>query len=212
MKIVSVIPARGGSKGIPFKNLVDINGKPLIWYSINTSLNSCVDETWVSTNDKEIEKVSLELGAHVRIRPDYLCGDVIMPDPSLLHFSESVEFDILVFIQPTSPLIKFEYINSAIDKLLWNDYASIFSVCREHWLPRWDIGGNPVNWDIYKRPRRQDMKELFIENGMFYISTRECLIKNQLRYGGNIGLFEVPIYDSFQVDSLEDLELIRRFI
>ena len=86
MKIVSVITARGGSKGIPRKNIVDINGKPLIWYSINASLKSNVDETWVSTEDKEIKKISLQCGAQVIDRPIELADDIIMPDEALVCY------------------------------------------------------------------------------------------------------------------------------
>ena len=86
MKIVSLITARGGSKGIPLKNLVDVNGKPLIYYSINASLQSSVDETWVTTDSKEIADVSKKYEAKVLMRPDQLANDIIMPDDSLIHF------------------------------------------------------------------------------------------------------------------------------
>ena len=116
MRVVSLITARGGSKGIPKKNLIDINGRPLIWYSIRASLDSKVDETWVSTDSEEIQNASVKAGARVIIRPDDLADDYIMPDEVLLHFAQHVEFDILAFIQPTSPLIKAEYINKSWHK------------------------------------------------------------------------------------------------
>ena len=106
MKIVSVILARGGSKGIPQKNIVNLNGKPLIQYSIDASNNSNVEETWVSTDCSKIKKISLTLGANVLDRPTHLATDISSSDSALLHFAENVDFEILVFIQPTSPLIK----------------------------------------------------------------------------------------------------------
>lgn len=212
MKIVSLITARGGSKGIPLKNIVDVNGKPLIWYSIDASSKSNVDETWVSSDDNEILKVSMNYGANLIRRPDELSNDVIMPDEALLHFSQKVDFDVLVFIQPTSPMIKSEYINEGIKMIKSDKYDSVFTATKEHWIPRWDKNVQPVDWNIHKRPRRQDKPELYTENGMFYITKRESLLSSKLRYSGRKGIVEIPLTDSFQVDSKEDLELIRKII
>ena len=211
-----MITARGGSKGIPLKNLVDVNGKPLIYYSINASSQSSVDETWVTTDSKEIADVSKKHEAKVLMRPDQLANDIIMPDDSLIHFADNEDFDILVFIQPTSPMIKKEYIDGAISMLLTDGYDSIFTAHKYHWLPEWLCVANTctsVGWDVNARPRRQDIgQNIYIENGMFYITTRESLLETKLRYGGRIGMFEIPLLDSFQVDTQEDLDLIRKLI
>ena len=211
MKIVSVILARGGSKGIPQKNIVNLNGKPLIQYSIDASNNSNVEETWVSTDCSKIKKISLSLGANVLDRPAHLATDISSSDSALLHFAENVDFEILVFIQPTSPLIKANDINKGID-LIHNSYDSIFSGCREHWIPRWSLDVKPYNWDIMNRPRRQDVSEQIIENGAFYITTKKKLLESQLRYSGKIGCIEMPLSRSFQIDTLEDLELIKKLL
>ena len=134
-KIVSVILARGGSKGIPQKNIVDINGQPLISYTIETSINSNVSKTWVSTDDDEIKSISLKYGAKVLDRPLKYATDISKSEDALLHFANNVDFDILVFIQPTSPLLKPKYINEGIKMI--DQYDSVFSVYKEHWLPRW---------------------------------------------------------------------------
>jgi CMP-N,N'-diacetyllegionaminic acid synthase len=212
MKIVSLITARGGSKGIPNKNIIDVNGKPLISYSISASLGSNVDETWVSTDSDKIKMVSEECGAKVIDRPKHLADDISMPDDSLLHFAKHNDFDILVFIQPTSPMIKSQYINDGIDMIKSGKYNSVFTVTKEHWIPRWDKDIEPMDWNIYERPRRQDKLESYIENGMFYITKRKHLLASKLRYSGIIGVVEIPLMDSFQVDSEEDLELIRKII
>ena len=212
MKIVSIITARGGSKGIPKKNIIDLNGKPLVSYSIEASKNSNVDETWVSTENEEIQNISINYGAKVIERPKELADDIIHPDASIIHLSQNVDFDWVVFMHPTSPLIKSEYINKGIEMIKTGKYDSVFSGTKEHWIPRWDKNVNPVDWDIYHRPRRQDKPELYIENGMFYITNRECLLSSGLRYSGKMGIVEIPLKDSFQVDSLEDLELIRRLL
>ena len=109
MKIISVITARGGSKGVHRKNITDVNGNPLIWYSIKASLESNVDETWVSTEDSEIKDISIKCGAKVIDRPSELADDIIMPDASLIHAAESIDFDVMVFIQPCAALIKPKY-------------------------------------------------------------------------------------------------------
>jgi len=212
VKIVSLIPARGGSKEIPNKNIINVNGKPLLSYSIDASLNSKVDETWVSSDSKEVGKVAEKYGARFITRDKELANDIIMPDATLVDFKYHVDFDIMVFIQPTSPMIKSEYINQGIDKLLSENLHSVFSVTKEHWLPRWNERVEPIEWEIDNRPRRQDKEASYIENGMFYITRKNILTQNKLRYGGKMGFIEIPLYDSFQVDSQEDLELIRKII
>jgi CMP-N-acetylneuraminic acid synthetase len=216
-KVVSLITARGGSKGIPKKNILNIKGKPLISYTIQESLKSNVNETWVSTEDKEIAKISKKFGAQIIERPSELSNDIIMPDASLVHFAQNYDFDVLVFIQPTSPLLNFKYINLGLEMM--DKYDSVFSAYGEHWLPRWrreNILGTsvsvPVDWDISNRPRRQDMEELFVENGAFYITTKDNILESNLRYSKNIGIVEMPYYTSFQVDSNDDLEIIKKLL
>ncbi len=212
MKIVSLIPARGGSKEIPNKNIIDVNGKPLLSYSIDASLHSKVDETWVSSDSNEIGKVAEKYGARFITRDKELANDIIMPDATLVDFKYRVDFDVLVFIQPTSPMIKSEYINQGIDKLLSENLHSVFSVTKEHWLPRWNERVEPIEWEIDNRPRRQDKETSYIENGMFYITRKNILTQDKLRYGGKMGFIEIPLHDSFQVDSEEDLELVRKIL
>ena len=217
MKIVSVILARGGSKGIPKKNLSNINGKPLIYYTINTSLSAEIEETWVSTDCEEIAKTSIDLGANILKRPHNISTDTSPSEDTLLHFADNVNFDILVFIQPTSPLLSPEYINKGLDMM--NDYDSVFSAYTEHWYPKWTNQEFPTldkckpnNWDINNRPRRQDVEEQYVENGAFYITTKQDLLDSKLRYSGNIGIIEMPLWRSFQIDTLEDLNLIEKLI
>jgi len=213
MKIVSVILARGGSKGIPKKNIIDIDGKPLIAYTIQSSINSKVSETWVSTDDKDIAAEAENYGAKVLWRPAELSTDTSTSESALLHFADNVNFDMLVFIQPTSPLLLPEDINSGLELMNKND--SVFSAYKEHWYPRWSkeniLGteiSTTVNWNIKDRPRRQDIGEKYVENGAFYITTRKNLLQSGLRYSKNIGIFEMPFYRSFQVDTQEDLMII----
>ncbi len=214
MKIVTLITARGGSKGIPNKNIKNINGKPLISYSIEASLKSNVSDTWVSTEDSRIKQVSLEYGAQVIDRPVELANDYTMPDEAILHFAKNINFDYVVFIHPTSPMIKPEYINKGIEKVTEEGYDSSFAVVREHWTPTWTATEDlkPIDWDIANRPRRQDKSDVYREIGMFYVTKKELLLKSGLRYSGRIATVEIPLIHSFQLDSLEDLQLIEKIL
>ena len=210
MKTVALILARGGSKGIPNKNLQLLGGLPLIEYTINAAKYSNVDEVWVSTDSVYIKTICKSLGANVIDRPDNLAKDTSPSEEALLHFAENEEFDTLVFIQPTSPLLRPAHINSGIDMM--KEYDSVFSAYKEHWLPRWNLDVSPSNFNNNERPRRQDREDVYVENGAFYITTKENLLKSKLRYSGNIGAVELPLERSFGVDTYEDLNLIKKIM
>ena len=206
---MSLILARGGSKGIKNKNIKTLQGRPLISYSIDAS-KSKVDETWVSTDDKKIKSISLKNDALVIDRPAEPATDTSPSEDSLIHFTENVNFDILVFLQPTSPLLKHTDINNALE--LMNKYDSIFSGYKDHWLPRWNKNIKAINWDITKRPRRQDVLLEYVENGALYITKKDLLLKSRLRYSGKIGVYEMPFSRSFQIDNNDDFQLIEKII
>ena len=212
MKIVSIILARGGSKGIPDKNIIKLNHKPLIYYTINASQQSKVCETWVSTDSKKISLIAEKYGAKIINRPKEFATDTSSSEEALKHFSQEVNFDIMVFIQPTSPLLDASYINRGIDLIVSNHYDSVFSAYLEHWIPRWSLDVNPINWDISDRPRRQDVSEQYVENGAFYITTKEQFLSSGIRYGGKTGIVEMPFKKSLQVDNYEDLEVIKKLL
>jgi N-acylneuraminate cytidylyltransferase len=210
MNIKTLILARGGSKGIPGKNIIDINGKPLIQYTIDAAKASKANDVWVSTNCDKIASVAMQLGSNVVKRPENISGDKSKSEEALLHFASLQDFDILVFIQPTSPLLLAEDIDKGLNMMV--EYDSIFSVYKEHWIPRWNIDKSPDNWNINNRPMRQDMPEKYVENGAFYITTKQSLLKSQCRYSGKIEMVEMPFYRSFQIDTIEDLELIKKLL
>lgn len=210
MKIVSIILARGGSKGIPKKNIIDLNGKPLLSYTIEASNKSMVSETWVSTNCPDIKQCAYDYGAFVLDRPEEISGDKSKSEEALLHFANNVYFDIMVFIQPTSPMLTSNDINNGLK--LMKEYDSVFSAYKEHWIPRWTKSKTPYQWNIDDRPMRQDKEELFVENGAFYITTKESLLSSGLRYSGNIGIYEMDMMRSFQLDTIKDLKIIKNLI
>ena len=210
MKIKTIILARGGSKGVPNKNIIEINGKPLLCYSIDVAKKSKANDVYVSTNDENIMSCASNAGAKVVIRPDNISKDMSKSEDALMHFCRNFAFDILVFIQPTSPLINPQDIDRGLEMI--KEYDSVFSAYKEHWIPRWTLSGEPDRWEIESRPMRQDREEKWVENGALYITTRQQLEKSGLRYGGKIGILEMPIHRSFQIDTYDDLELIKKIL
>lgn len=210
--VVAVILARGGSKGIYRKNIIDLNGKPLLYYTVKACLDSKVDETWVSTDDDEISQIASALGAKVLLRPAQLASDTSTSESALLHFAESVEFEQVVFVQPTSPLLKSEHIDTGI--ALMQQCDSVFSAYIQHWTPKWTktMPAKPIGWDPEHRPRRQDAPEVYVENGAFYITSRKALLESKLRFSGQIGVVEMTLGESYQIDTHDDLEFIKRVI
>lgn len=219
MDIVSIIPARGGSKGIPKKNLFHLAGKPLIAHSIEQATKSeTIERVVVSTDDEEIAAISAEYGADVIWRPIQISGDKTPSEEALKHVLSSLSKtanlrpELVVFLQATSPCRLPKDIDGAVHLLLKNEYDSVFSACREHFTGRWRINRNgfafPVNFELGNRPMRQDYPLEFLENGSIYVFRPWVLHKTGNRLGGRIGVFEMPALRSFQLDHMEDLSVL----
>ena len=129
-------------------------------------MKSNVHETWVSTDDQQIQNIAQQFGSNVIIRPSSLSTDISPSEHSLIHFADNVAFDILVFIQTTSPLLNHIDIDTALKMM--DDYDSVFSVYKEHWLPRWSNEYLPIN-DPSKRPMRQDIDKTMLKTGHFIL-------------------------------------------
>ena len=214
-KTVALIPARGGSKDIPGKNLRELNGRPLIDYAIKAALESNVDETWVSTDCEEIEAVALESGARVLHRPEEYATDASSSEEALIHFAKCVDFETLVFLQCTSPLTVADDIDLALGTFEKGEFDSLLSVCEDKggWLCggyTWkeELGKPAERLGFDSRQLRQDMLETYRENGAIYITLRKWLMVTQLRVSGNIGMHIMPRWRSYEIDGEEDfLEL-----
>ena len=207
MKTVTIIPARGGSKGIKNKNLIKISGQPLLKYVVTVSLNSNVDETWVSSDSDEILAFADSLGAKTLKRPLELSDDLASSESALLHFAEKVDFKILVFIQATSPLIISKDINKGINMM--TNYDSVVSVTENNQL-LWSEN-NPL-YEISNRKRRQDSSQSYLETGGIFITTKLGLIKSQNRLNGKIGLLKLPKIRSFDIDTVDDIEVVEAIL
>ena len=208
LKSITLIPARGGSKGIPGKSIVDVAGKPLLAYSIDASLDSGVTETWVSTDDDRIAEIARGYGANVINRPDEISTDDATSESALLHFvNEIEEFDILVFLQATCPFVKKEDINKAIR--LIGEYDSVISVSK---FDQFLWVGSEAMYDINNRKRRQNREQMYVETGSIFVTTRKRLIQNNNRISGKVGFVEVPKWRSIDIDTYDDLELVRKIM
>jgi CMP-N,N'-diacetyllegionaminic acid synthase len=206
-KIVAIIPARGGSKGIPRKNLVKLNGKPLLYYSINACMSSeYIQETWVSSDDDQILKYAESLGAKGIRRPSEICEDTSSSESALVHFANIVNFDVMLFVQATSPLITSAVIDNAFG--IYNsrpDLDSLVSGNIDHGF--WWQNGSPL-FDPRNRPTRQMQGNLYKESGMFYITSREKLLSSGCRYSGKSEIYPIDKISALEVDTEEDLKLI----
>ena len=214
MKIVSCIPARGGSKTIHKKNLYPLNGQPLLYYTIQASILSGIDETWVSTDCPEITEYALLLEARVLQRPAYLASDTATTESALIHFAKNVDFDVLVVIQPTSPMIIGDDIHAGIELFKTGKYTSVISTCDGDDILIWDKKWkHPMNYDPYNRGRRQERLNTFvIETGGFYIISKEELLKTHCRVTNCVGFCYIPFWRSFEIDTMEDLKMVERLM
>ena len=222
MEVLSIIPARGGSKGIPSKNIVKINNKPLLYYTVDASLKSkFVNRTIVSTDDKKIKKVALSLGTEVIVRPKKLANDTIGLEPTINHVLEYLKTnenytpDIILILQNTSPLRNSTHIDEALTLFKNKKYDSMlsgFSYYTFLWKKKKDSSIKPLSYDPNKRPNHQKMDEQLYENGAFFISTLSAFKKSNCRVSGKIGFYKMPIELSYNIDTMKDLEDVKRMM
>lgn len=204
---VALIPARGGSKEIPRKNVINVAGRPLIEYSIETALLSNVNEVWVSTDDDEIARISKTAGAKVIERPAEYATDTASSESVLVHFTDNVEYESLVFIQATSPLLSVKNINDGISLL--SKYDSALTVVKN---TQFTWGASGPNYDLNQRPRRQDMEVSYLETGGAFFTTRGAFMSSLTRISGAIGYVITSKIEALDIDAYEDLELIDKII
>jgi len=191
MNILSIIPARGGSKDIPRKNIQPLAGKPLIAYTINSALKSkYVGKVVVSTEDEKITEVSKTYGAEVIKRPKELAKGETPTIDVIFHAIDALKVknsDLIVLLQPTSPLRTAKDIDNAIELFLSNECESVISVCEVKHSPYWCLkieNGylKPLFKEKHLKTRRQDLPKAYTPNGAVYISTSEILYKYKSFY------------------------------
>ena len=217
MKNIALIPLRGGSKGIPRKNLKEINGSPLCSYSINAALKAeQIHEVWVSSDDQEIiDFVNAEFPkVNIRIRPDEFATDTATTESVILDLINSNQFkptDQLILLQATSPLVTSKDLDDALLQLSESEKNSLVSgVEFKRFI--WEKDGNSSNYNVFKRPRRQDFEGLFLENGAFYISNIETIQRTQNRIDVPAELYFMPEETAFEIDEVSDWIIVENLL
>lgn len=214
-EVVAVIPARGGSKGVPGKNLRRVGGIPLIGRAVAAARGvPHIDRVVVSTDDDEIAAVAREWGAEVVDRPASLAGDTASSESALLHALDAlrargVETGILVFLQATSPFIDPADLGDAIGRVAAGSADVVFSAV-ESWGFIWrhgDDGMTGINHDPAARPRRQDREPEYLETGAFYVLDAPGFRVAKHRFFGSVGVALVEERHALEIDTAEQLRI-----
>lgn len=217
MNKVAIILARGGSKGIPKKNIIDFCGKPLIAWTIENCIKGGADTVWVSSDDEEILAIGKKYGAELIKRPDDISGDFATSETGWLHAIDFIEaatgkiIDWVLAPQVTSPLREAKDVALGFEKAAKGEWDSFFSCSIAEdlffWERKEDGKLDSVNYDWRNRKRRQDIPKQFIENGSFYLFKPQVLKTNNNRFGNKIGVVEMEFWKMFEIDSPEDLKM-----
>ena len=214
-QVVALIPARGGSKGVPGKNLKKVGGIPLVARAVASALAAeTIDAVYVSTDDRAIAAAARAAGAEVIDRPADLASDSASSEAALLHALDALPFEpkVLVFLQATSPFIEPGDLDNAVDRVREGESDSLFSARKTHAF-LWRItetGAAGVNHDASVRLRRQDLEPQFQETGAFYVMRAAGFRAARFRFFGRVGVAVVDDLTAVDIDSVDDLELASR--
>ena len=221
-KIYAIIPARGGSKGLPGKNIKQLNGKPLICHTIGDALKSNnLDQVFVSTDDPAIAKISKKCGAKIIDRPDEFANDESLTIDAIYHtistIKDASDKDLIILLQPTSPLRNATDIDAALDIFLETDCDSVISMCTVEHSPYWcfkyeDDKFKPLFGNKGLQMRRQELPDVYRPNGAIYITTIKNLNKNNGFYCDKIIPYIMPAERSVDIDEEIDFKLAELLI
>ncbi len=218
-KIIAIIPARGGSKGLPGKHIIDLAGKPLIAWTIEASLQSkYITKTVVSSDDKEILKISERYGVATVQRPVELASDTATSESVAKHTidllsAKNETFDVLVLLQPTSPLRTSNDIDNALGVMLDTHATAIISVFEtdNKILKSFKNGAKGyiegISNNEYPFMRRQDLPETFMPNGAIYIINIDLFKKYGRLMTNRTSCYVMPVNRSIDIDTVEDVRV-----
>lgn len=222
MKILGLIPARGGSKGVPRKNIKLLCGKPLIQYTIDAAIESkAFAEIMVSTEDEEIAEIAQQLGASIPfLRPKHLAEDKTPTIDAVIDVLETYlesgqHFDAVCLLQPTNPLRSAEVIQNSIDKFLYTGADSLLSVRKvphefnPHWTFEADQQGaflRIATGETTIIPRRQELPTAYYRDGAIYLTTSKVILEQKSLYGQQISFIDLEGEPHVNIDTLSDWE------
>ncbi|MBF8191505.1 N-acetylneuraminate synthase family protein [Nonomuraea sp. K274] len=211
MRVLAVVPARGGSAGVPLKNLALVGGVPLVTRAVRACLRAeLVDQVVVSTDHAGIAETARQAGALVVDRPEELSGATASSESAVLHALDALGADpeVVVLVQCTSAFIDPADLSAAVRKVLDGEADSVVSGLPTHEF-LWTATGGGINHDPAVRPRRQDREPQFRENGAFYVMRASGLREHGHRFFGEVAVQPVPPQHAIEIDNPEDLDLVR---
>lgn len=217
-KVIAFIPARGGSKGIPSKNIKIMVDKPLIYYVVKAALEvDIINNVVISTDDRLIKSTTEQYFTNSSKliffnRSPNTATDTATTESAMLDFvnRSTIEFDDIILIQATSPLLKSIHILEGYKSYKENKLGGLVSVVRQKrfiWSET-----EPLNYDPLNRPRRQNFEGYLVENGAFYITSRANLIKSGCRISRPYGVYEMPHETYYEIDEIKDWYVVEQLI
>jgi CMP-N,N'-diacetyllegionaminic acid synthase len=228
MKFLCIIPARCGSKGIPHKNIIDVDGKPLIQYTIEVAKqlknNNKIKNLVVSTDCKEVADISERLGVKVPfLRPRNISGDKAKSVDYVIHAvnffeKKNIKYEAVIVLQPTSPLKTYDDIVGAIDIFNKSQNDSLISAYKEETINnlimyyKHNDEAIPFSKDHNQGLRRQDHGAVYVRNGAIYIVNIDYIKKRQRMISDVPSMYEMSKNNSINIDSYEDLEYVRNLL
>lgn len=205
MKILAIIPARAGSKGIPNKNIRIVGGRPLVYYSINNALHSkYITDVIITTDSNPVRIIGEQMGAKTKWRDENLCKDDVTLDAVVYDaIPKNEKWDYIITMQPTSPTLSVETLDRAIEYTINNNLDTVISSINAPHLSWREENGKKVP-NYKERLNRQYLPANYLETGAFVISKAE-VITEKTRIGKKVDVFEVPEQESQDVDNFNDL-------
>ena len=219
---VAFIPVRGGSKSIPLKNIKPICGKPLVYWTVKAACGcKYIDRVYIATDSDKIRETVEEFKSGVESdvfskaevigRSAESASDTASTEFAMLEFASNYEFDNIVLVQATSPLLQSGDLDRGFLAFEEEGTDSVLSVVpqkRFHWARDEQGFAHSTNYDVFHRPRRQEFDGYLVENGAFYISSKADLLKSQNRVSGNIKAVEMSEDTFFEIDEPSDWVII----
>ncbi len=212
---VAFIPVRGGSKSIPLKNIRPMCGKPLVYWTVKAACDcEKIDKVYVATDSEKIKETveSFQMEkVEVVGRSAESASDTASTESAMLEFAQGRQFDNIVLIQATSPLLQGQDLEKGFALFEEEDTDSVLSVVRQkrfHWQTDEKGYVSPTNYDVFHRPRRQEFDGYLVENGAFYITSRKDLLESKNRVSGKIKAVEMCEDSFFEIDEPSDWLII----